>query len=46
MERGWVVLAGSIHGTAVSLWENPEVGGRLFPSCSSRRTFIKGQVKL
>eukprot|EP00964_Phaeocystis_antarctica_P007568 scaffold4082_cov62-Phaeocystis_antarctica.AAC.11 len=21
MERGWVVLAGSIHGTAVSLWE-------------------------
>jgi len=22
MERGWVVLAGSIHGTAVSLWES------------------------
>ena len=45
MERGWVVLAGSIHGTEVSLWENPGGGGRLFPSCSSgRRTFIKGQV--
>jgi hypothetical protein len=27
MERGWVVLAGSIHGTAVSLWENPGGGG-------------------
>jgi hypothetical protein len=27
MERGWVVLAGSIHGTAVSLWENPGRGG-------------------
>ena len=30
MERGWVVLAGSIHGTAVSLWENTGGGGASF----------------
>ena len=30
MERGWVVLAGSIHGTAVSLWETPMGGGASF----------------
>ena len=29
MERGWVVLAGSIHGTAVSLWENTGGGAPL-----------------